>query len=359
MTPGTSITMVQQVVEAARPHYWFYTMAIDCNSGVQLTSYTLELTQADGNQLSYDQIGLPGVYGGFFAIYLVGFLLHIWAHYIRTPKHYPLLVVFFTASLGLEMMSLFVHMIYWAAAQNTGIGIPFFSGVGAFLRIVASMALWMTCGLAAIGYGVSSTSSLKDRANWRPVLLLVALLCCYIGLAAWHVADQDPQSTRAVTSTGPAIALLVFTLVYALWFLYRLRQTYRAEIAPAKKTVLLRLGVVLGANFWILPIAGIVGAATPAYEELRVATGIDVFLITCVNAATAYILWPSVSAEAFRSFDGAAAVAMLTASADAPLVGLHEAYEYAALAEKQTANGAAVSTLPDGDPAATDYLKPF
>jgi hypothetical protein len=374
LSPGTGLTLTQQVVETTRPHYWFYTMAVDCSQGVALTGYTLTLTQADGNQLSYDQIGMPAINGCFWAVYLLGFLAHVWAHYLRQTKHYPLLVIFFTASLGLEMLSLFAHMIYWAGAQANGVGIPFFLGVGAFLRIVASMALWMTCGLAAIGYGVSSFSlSLKDRANWRPVLLLTALLCCYIGLAAWHVADQDPQSTQAVTSTGPAIALLVFTLIYAGWFYWRLRATYRAEITPAKKTLLWRLGLALGANFWVLPIAAIVGAATPPYEALRVSTGIDVFLITAVNAATAYVLWPSVSADAFRSFDGAAAAAMLGASSggDDVMAGLDEAYAYAAMPAHESAGAggdSAARLASHGGGSATtqavgampgDYVQPF
>jgi hypothetical protein len=344
--PGA--TQGNPVVEAVRPRFWFYTMAApNCSTGINMPSYTLTLTQADGNQLSYEMIGLPAVYGCFWAIYVVGFLVHTWFTYVRPAgvpqgtKFRPVLVIFFTASIGLETLSLFCHMISWATLQTNGVGVPFFDVVGAGLRIVSWMALWMTAGLLASGYGVS-TYNLAQKANWRPVLLLTALFSCYIGMSVWLALDQDPRSTASFAGTTPAILLLVFTLLYAVWFYWALRATYRAEITPAKKAFLRRAGFALGANFFVLPLAGFIGAVTPPYEALRVQVGIDTFLITVINAATAWAVWPSKAAEAFRVFDGSQAAAMLggdgmdQAHLDA---GLDQAYAYASMGEAGNAAG--------------------
>lgn len=53
------------------------------SQGVQLSSWTLELTQADGNQLGYDEIGMPSIYGVFWAFYALVLAAHVYYHYIR------------------------------------------------------------------------------------------------------------------------------------------------------------------------------------------------------------------------------------------------------------------------------------
>ncbi len=83
------------------------------------------------------------------------------------------------------------------------------------------------------------------------------------------------------------------------------------------------------------------GAATPVYERTRVATGIDIFVIACINAATSWALWPSLAADAFRVYDGTAAAAMLGADIVDGTdfhAALDEAYAYSAM-DKGAAGG--------------------
>jgi len=65
--PPNSASQQIAVTESLRPHMWYFTMAIapDCSKNIELTSYTLELLQADGNQLGYDEIGMPAIFGVF------------------------------------------------------------------------------------------------------------------------------------------------------------------------------------------------------------------------------------------------------------------------------------------------------
>jgi hypothetical protein len=81
-----------------------------------------------------------------------------------------------------------------------------------------------------------------------------------------------------------------------------------------------------------IPFFSLAAAATPVYERTRVATGIDIFIITCINAATTWALWPSNAQDAFRVYDGSTSVAMLGGDMDAAdfHASLDEAYSYAA-----------------------------
>ncbi len=169
------------------------------------------------------------------------------------------------------------------------------------------------------------------RVGW---LLLVSLLCAYFTLIIYFAIDQDPRSPLSFGSVWPAITLLAITFMYAAWWMWKIRATYTAEVNATKKLVILRLGKALVANFFVLPFAYIVGAATPIYERTRVSSGLDIFVILCINAATMWALWPTNAADAFRVYDGSVSAAMLGADivdgADFTSA-LDEAYSYTAV----------------------------
>lgn len=97
-----------------------------------------------------------------------------------------------------------------------------------------------------------------------------------------------------------------------------------------------------------MPLAEFIGAVTPAYLRVRVATGMDLFFVTVVNVAIAVVLAPRNAGEAFKVYDGSEPAGFLAELAD-PLAttggagdfhaALDEAYSYAAMSE---ADGGAV-----------------
>jgi hypothetical protein len=68
-----------------------------------------------------------------------------------------------------------------------------------------------------------------------------------------------------------------------------------------------------------------------------VATGLDIFVISCINAAAVYALWPSNAQDAFRVYDGSVAAAMLAVDGGDGSefhAALDEAYRYADMGGK-------------------------
>lgn len=302
-----------QVSQPSRPHMWYFTMAIapGCTQNVELTSYTLELLQADGNQLGYDEIGMPAIYGVFWAIYMVIVLGHVYVHYYRSPRFAPVMVRWFTASLVCINLSYFCKMIDWTTASSNGIGVPAMSTIGDIFRLLSLMTLWTVCAMAALGYGIVTYKLDEKNYNWVGWLLLVAILCGYITLIIYFSIDIDPRNPTSFGSVWPAITLLLVTLMYAAWWIWKIRMTYASEVNMTKKALIRHLGFSLLGNFFVLPFAYIVGSATPIYERTRVTAGLDIFVILCINLATTWSFWPSNAQDAFRVYDGTAAAAML------------------------------------------------
>ncbi len=74
-------------------------------------------------------------------------------------------------------------------------------------------------------------------------------------------------------------------------------------------------------------------------------TGLDIFVITCINIATAWTLWPSNAADAFRVYDGSVAAAMLGGEDAGDGADFHsaldEAYAYTAMGGAKAVSGGA------------------
>ena len=161
----------------------------------------------------------------------------------------------------------------------------------------------------------------------------------YLALVILFSIGADPNTVASdVGELWPAVALLALTLGFAVWWASKIRATIAAEANTTKKALLLSLQRALGLNFFVLPVAFFVGAVTPAWERTRVASGIDLFLITGINCAVAYALLPHRTEDAFRVYDGSTALALLALGGDALLDGgggsgdfhaaMNEAYSY-------------------------------
>ncbi len=185
--PGGGSPATETFVETARPHIWFFTAAAPggCAAAPLLASYSLELRQADGGQLGYDELGMPSIYGAFLALNALVLLAHALAHYFPAalaaalaaccgarfaaasdgargaaaaargaaaagggggsggaPRVFaPAIVRCFTASLALFCAASLLHACDWATAAATGVGAPAAGAAGDFLRIGSLMAL--------------------------------------------------------------------------------------------------------------------------------------------------------------------------------------------------------------------------
>lgn len=328
------------VTESTRPHFWYFTLAVppSCGQGVQM-AWSLELTQADGNQLSYDELGLPEAYGCFWAITAALFGLHLWSHYFRGERFAPAIVRWFTASLALYSLTLFCRMIDISTVKSNGVGVPFFAVTGEIFRLLSLMTLWVVAALAANGVGVVTRGINEKGYNWVGYGLLGCILLGYITLAIYAALDLDPRVNVSVGSVWPAITLLILTLAYFAWWGWKTRVTILAEVNTVKRRILWLIACALAGNFWILPFALMVGAATPDYLRARVTTGIDTFLITVLYGALTYVLWPGRAQEAFRSFADATSLAGMLGLDDGlvmdPMLAgqIGDAYAYAAAPE--------------------------
>jgi hypothetical protein len=215
-----------------------------------------------------------------------------------------------------------MHACDWAAAASDGVGAPAAGLIGDLLRVASLMALWTTCALAATGYGVVSFSVNERNWNWLGWLLLAAILCAYLALVILFAIGADPNTVASDTGElWPAISLLALTLAFAGWWAAKIRATIGAEANTTKKALLTSLCRALGLNFFVLPLAFVIGSIIPAWERTRVSSGVDLFLITCINCAALHALLPHNAEDAFRVYDGSTALALLALGGDALLDG--------------------------------------
>ena len=107
-----------------------------CGAPTGMTvDYTLTVTQIDGNHLSYDEEGMPAIYGCFWAMLLAGLGVHVWLHYVRVPRFAPLMVIMYTACLASAHVAAFCHMIDWATVAKDGSGVPVLGYIGALMQV--------------------------------------------------------------------------------------------------------------------------------------------------------------------------------------------------------------------------------
>ncbi len=158
--------------------------------------YQLTVQQADGSQLSFEELGLPAVYGLLCAAALAALAALTCAP--RPPPYpsaaaLPRLARWLPPLLGLHAASALSSLVGWLCISSTGAASPGegFVGAGAVLRLLAQFAAWRCLAEAAReGGGLGQPAELEVGA-WCLTALLkddatnAAVLCLllYIGAA--------------------------------------------------------------------------------------------------------------------------------------------------------------------------------
>ena len=175
---GHDGTVSNEFLENRAPHFWFFAIGAYPFCPPVGAEWTMTVTQEDGSQLSYDELGLPTIFAIFFVLFLGGFVAHVWAHYVQTPRFSPLLVILFSASLGAYLASTFFKLIRYGSISATGIDSLACAGLALAFHAAANVFILIVCGLAAVGYGVSSSRLFQVR---RPSRLIQGWGACAMG----------------------------------------------------------------------------------------------------------------------------------------------------------------------------------
>lgn len=337
------------------PHFFYFAAATNsapdvCTSFVM--QYTLDIRQADGDLLGYNEQGLPAIYGVFWAFYLILLGAHVWGHYLTRcgggaaggQVFSPVFVRLLTATLALHTASNFFHMIDWATAASSGSNIPGLMAFGSWCRLSALATLWVFSALVARGYGITSSKLFGQPGAWRGLALLGSILITYFSLAIYYsvVAQRinaPPAPGDQRQSAAPGIVLIILNVAFAAWWFITIRNTAAVENSVPKKALLKRLTMSLVASFFILPIAEFVGSVVPLTEATRVSTGIDLTFMLLTLIPLVWFVWPSRAVDACKLYDvdsGSAGLALYdTATLESS--GMDEAYSYSAVGSNEAA----------------------
>ena len=243
-----------------RAHIWYFTsptQGCNANNPNSGAAYTLTLKQLDGGQLSYEELGMPALYGVFWAwtTALVGGA--VWAFFFAPkpngfPAAPPLLIRVAILMFALHTLSNMAHLVEWSVLASSGTPSGWFLAVvGGLLRLGALGCLWVLAGIVATGFGVSTNSvgSLRDPQNWRGAALLGALVLVGLVLSLYYGATGSTAGSAAGSAkagcsgaqggsdAGGAVAattLILLTLGYLAWVVWRWRATVAAEASLAK-----------------------------------------------------------------------------------------------------------------------------
>jgi hypothetical protein len=256
----------QDFREVTHPRFWYVALAtFDCSPIQGLTSYSVNMTQANGNPLSNDQMDMPAYSGLIFAVWLPILALHVWFTHWRSIGKQPLQLQWLSAVIGVGLVAALLNVIHWGGLQQNGVGcwVCFVMGSGLEQLLVAM--LWGILMLTASGVGIVPDAWKRPGPSspLSSVVVLVVLLIMEAVLGLWFAVARNVSDTSYVMDTGPGIALVVVQALGGLWFLYCAWNLRRSIKQPGWTNRLIAVGVWA---FSILPIAAILGASVSPYD---------------------------------------------------------------------------------------------
>ena len=273
--PAGVTRATQTISQPGTAHYWYFVMSNQpgCNN-VQVSTYTVTFLQADGSQLSYDELGLPAVYAVSVGVYVLATAVHIYVHYFRRPRFAPTLVHLFTITLVAFTLSNLSELVQWTSVARTGMDNTSARLAAASFLLIGVAAMWTLAGLAANGHGIYPHSLRgTPRRPWRGGCNLVGLAIGIVMMALLAAGIVAPifattiANPAADITSWPLIVLIIVLLLYVVWFVRMSRLALRDT---DRKQSLWRVQAAVALLFAITPLSEITGLATPEYMRTRI-----------------------------------------------------------------------------------------
>jgi hypothetical protein len=291
--------------------------------GNTLCVQTLVTTQANGSHLSYDEVGLPALYGVFFAFFLLVLGYHVYTHYFK-HKLQPFLIRFTTGLLATGTLWCLMDMSAWSVLESSGKPSGFLMFVGFLLHVAVRVQAALLCWYIARGINLSTQPD-PVRSFWSAVglTLVVVQAIWMLCVIAWFASANpaDPNSLN-FNASWPVVLLNLSDIAMVVWFFLRSRANIQAQTHTLKRQYLFRLSLTAVLLFFVNPISSIAGAASPSYQALRVQMGFEVFMFWAIAVVVAFWLLPRNSSENLEL-----AETMYAAQQD--LMGMDSAYALA------------------------------
>lgn len=300
---------VVKTVNSRSDAFYAYVLAANlpaCAPDVHM-SYTLTATQSDGSELSWDERGLPALYGVVWSVLMLLAAAHVGRHYFLAPRFAPTAVLVYSAALGTFQLSCLLALVQWTVLDSDG---TFPAAV-----VIASLALRCASHLLLIGLGVLLangygivTYSLRTMRNLFALAIWGLFAVAYVAASIFRVINLDATQPNPDVSDWPAIVLIVLFCAFLLWLALALRRTIVNETRTDKRAVLFWAGAALCAFCMILPVVEVAGGLSSAVNRTRVRAIVDGSLHVLVFLWLAWTVWPSRARSAFRVSDGSTAL---------------------------------------------------
>ncbi|XP_076305830.1 transmembrane protein 145-like [Tachypleus tridentatus] len=244
-------------------------------------------------QFSFDQQDITEMNMGFFTLYLILVPLQVYA-VVRQHHH---LTRLFTASLVLQMLSLFSTLIHMIKFAFDGMGIEALSVAGEVVRLFAQSLFMLLLLLIAKGWAIT-----RPELTWKPVLFCVWLLYTFVDvlLYVWNTTEVDVVEDIDEYQTFPGWIIIIFRLIIMTWFLYELRSTMLEENDRAKLRFYLHFGAGILVWFVYLPIVALIALQVSALWRQKLLLGITSSADFLAYAIMTHLLWPTRSEQYFQ-----------------------------------------------------------
>jgi len=292
-----------RIVDFIRPHYWYVTIVncapIPISTPVSI-KYQLLMLQPDGNQFSFDELGILPMYITFMCVLFVMLVVHLVADYqlIKQNAFHPLIRLL-TLSISIELLSLVLYISHYAVYSKDGVGIPsmkIFAQIFDFFFVLIFTLLVM---LIATGWGITYPTLEHLKKHWKVLgAFLAVFLVCYVAILIWEIFSTDISSTYLYVSP-PGIIFIVIRGINFIYFGYLLFQTLREEGDDSKRKFYIFFGFMYG--LWILALPLIVLMATLVSAYLRIKWVMGVYYASSLLGMFILVvcLWPSRAAKYF------------------------------------------------------------
>jgi hypothetical protein len=253
-----------------RPAFWYFAMVnLPTCGNIRNAPYTIILTQADGDQLSYDEYGMPTFYIAMTVVFGLLLGIQVSVHYISHKGFSAAENLFLCLSLITFTVSCGCGAAYWATIESTGVGDDTTALCMYAFRFLSGMLIFVLTYLIANGYGILSYS-LQTFRNVAGVFILLLMLIGYVAALLFRMLDYDPADPNLDILQWPLLLLMAITLGFAIWFGTQLYVTLKQQMSGHKRKALLRIAACVSLHFLVLPLTEGAAALTPEYLRFRV-----------------------------------------------------------------------------------------